>query len=156
MTKRSTLLLREIERGCVSVTWYIPTDISDTLKKDLQNTDYKELFKIHRVECLTVDGEKYYYSPLWQYAAFIMDTYISERPPAAINLATPTDTLLHFSLARIEGEQISEEKADPFTQESLRDDRDDIPQHLLYPKSQEITHCLWKWTLYLVPHSQIL
>ncbi len=128
LPKGSVLLLREIEKGSVLITWYIPDNIADMLKRGLQNTRDRELFKNHRVEWLMVDGEECYYSPLRQYANFLKDTYTSESTPSALTPASPSDTPFHFSLAKIEREQVGKEKADPFTQSTLRGDRDDIPQ----------------------------
>ncbi len=84
LLKHCVFLLGKISSGSILITWYIPTDAAMTLKRDLQNTQDRELFKEHGVEWLTVDGEKCYYSPLRKYANSFKDTYTSKNPPTAL------------------------------------------------------------------------
>ncbi len=127
LQKNFLFLFKEATNSCVSITWYIPIDIAESLKRDLQNrSDPTELFKEYGVEKLTIDGEECYYSPLRQYANFLKTTYTSTEAPPSLGSVPLSNTPLNFSLATIGKEPISKKKADYFTEATLRGDIDDI------------------------------
>lgn len=51
------LLLKEVEKGCVCLTWYVPAPVSKMFQENFPNVT-TEFFKTHGVEEVTIDGKE--------------------------------------------------------------------------------------------------
>ena len=120
------LILKKVSHGSLIVTWLLPAQIASTLVQDLENTDNKEFFKEHKIECMTIDGKEYKYSSIPKYAAFLKDTYSTMEGK---NLSA-------FKLARIKKEGIHWKKMDSFTKSTIRGDKDDVI-YKKYPMTED-------------------
>ena len=118
------LILQDAKRGCVSVSYSIPSTVVAQIQCDIQNTELK-VFLDMDIEIITVDGVVCYEAPLLQYTTQLKQLYTSRSP-----LQPLTDFkhkhLLQFRLARIEKQTVSQGDMDSFTRESLRGDMDDV------------------------------
>ena len=117
-----TVLLRDAEQGCISLTWLIPSSIVKILSKDIHNTKL-DWFKEHHIERLAIDGQDLYSSATFQYSTFLKKLYTSQNPLPTLSSSPLPQKLLPFKLARIEKEKVS---ANEFTKRYLRGDMDDV------------------------------
>ena len=118
------LILQDASRGCVSVTFSVPSSIVAHLQADIKNTELKEFLDMD-IEAITVDGVVCYEAPLLQYTAHLKQLYTSRSPLQPLSDSKPKH-LLQFRLARIEKQTLSQGDMDRFTRESLRGDMDDV------------------------------
>ena len=116
------VLLRNAEKGCISLTWLIPSSIVKILSKDIHNTKL-DWFREYHIARLTIDGQDLYSSATFRYSIFLRKLYISQRPLPTLTSSPLPQKLLPFKLARIEKEKVS---ADEFTKQYLRGDMDDV------------------------------
>ena len=119
------LHLREAEKGCVCLTWYIPAPIAKTLQEDLRNVE-TEFFKTHGIERVTIDGAECFLTPVKRFARYLKGVYTSEKPLPTVESSLPADKPLPFSLAKIERKKVNPSEADKFTRSSIRGDIDDV------------------------------
>ena len=118
------LILQDASRGCVSVTFSVPSSIVAHLQADIKNTELKEFLDMD-IEAITVDGVVCYKAPLLQYTAHLKQLYTSRSPLQPLS-DSKHKHLLPFRLARIEKQTLSQGDLDRFTRESLRGDMDDV------------------------------
>ena len=118
------LILQDASRGCVSVTFSVPSALVAYLQADIQNTDLKEFVDMN-IEAIRVDSVVCYEAPLLQYTTHLKQLYTSRSPLHTLTDYKPKH-LLPFRLARIEQVILSEEDMDRFTRDSLRGDMDDV------------------------------
>ena len=97
------LHLREAEKGCVCLTWYIPAPIAKTLQEDFPNVE-SEFFKTHGIERVTIEGEECFLTPVKRFTSYLKGVYTSEKPLPTVESSLPADKPLPFSLAKIEEE----------------------------------------------------
>ena len=115
------LILQDAKRGCVSVSYSIPSTVVAQIQSDIQNTELK-VFLDMDIEIITVDGVVCYVAPLLQYTTQLKQLYTSRSPLQPLTDSKPKH-LLQFRLARI---AISQRGMDRFTRASLRGDMDDV------------------------------
>ena len=118
------LILQDASRGCVSVTFSVPSSIVAHLQAEIKNTELKEFMDMD-IEAITVDGVVCYEAPLLQYTTHLKQLYTSRSPLQPLSDSKPKH-LLPFRLARIEKQTLSQGDLDRFTRESLRGDMDDV------------------------------
>ena len=119
------MILKDAMEGCVCVTWLISHFIA-MLLQNLTNTA-PELFKEHKIDAVTIDGEDVYLSPVKRYCSYLRKLYNSDQGMESIVPSTHTEKLLPFKLARIEKEKLS--TVDEFTIGYVRGDMDDVGSH---------------------------
>ena len=118
------LILETASRGCVEVTFSIPTSLVAQLQADIKKMAVKEMADME-IESITVDGVVCYEAPLLQYTRDLKKKYTSINPIQPLSDAKPRP-LIPFRLARIEKQSLSQSDMDRFTRESLRGDMDDV------------------------------
>ena len=118
------LILQDDSRGCVSVTFSVPSSSVAHLQAEIKNIELKEFLNMD-IEAITVDGVVCYEAPLLQYTTHLKQLYTSRSPLQPLCDSKPKH-LLPFRLARIEKQTLSQGDMDRFTRESLRGDMDDV------------------------------
>ena len=117
-----TILLKDAEEGCISLTWVIPSSIVKLLSKDIHNTKL-DWFKEHHIVRLAIDGQDLYSSATFTYSTFLRKLYTSQKHLPTFSSSLLPQKFLPFKLARITKEKVS---ADEFTKRYLRGDMDDV------------------------------
>ena len=130
------LILENASRGCVSITFSIPPSLVAQLQEDIKNTELKVFVEMD-IETIIVDGVVCYEAPLLQYTTHLKQLYTSRSPLQPLSDSTHKH-LLHFRLARIEKQTLSQEDMDRFTRESLRGDMDDVVYKKMAMESSEL------------------
>ena len=119
------LHLGEAEKGCVCLTWYVPTPIAKMLQEDLPNIE-TEFFKTHGIERVTIDGADCFLTPVNRFASYLKGVYTSEKPLPTVESSLPADKPFPFSPAKIERKKVNPSEADKFIKASIRGDIDDV------------------------------
>ena len=117
-------ILSKASRGCVEVTFSIPSPMVEYLQTVIKETKLKEFVDME-IETITVDGVVCYEAPLLQYTTVLKQLYTSSSLLQPLSDSKPKP-LLPFRLARIEKQSLSPSDMDRFTRESLRGDMDDV------------------------------
>ena len=130
------LILENASRGCVSITFSIPPSLVAQLHDVIKNTELKVFVEMD-IETITVDGVVCYEAPLLQYTTHLKQLYTSRSPLQPLS-DSKHKHLLHFRLARIEKQTLSQGDMDRFTRESLRGDMDDVVYKKTAMESSEL------------------
>ena len=127
-----SLVLHDINPGCINVTWAVPVMITVSLKENIENTDMGEFCKEHGIMAISIDGQECKYSPVQKYSAYLKDLYSHKEGK---NLAP-------FKLARIWKQFKVErrEKLDKFSRSTLRGDQDDVVYFKHHMEQNQIGH----------------
>ena len=130
------LILENASRGCVSITFSIPPSLVTQLQDIVKNTELKVFVEMD-IETITVDSVVCYEAPLLQYTTHLKQLYTSRSPVQPLS-ASKHKHSLHFRLARIEKQTLSQRDMDRFTKESLRGDMDDVVYKKTAMESSEL------------------
>ena len=117
------LILADASRGCVNVTYSIPTSMVAHLQTYIKNK--LQLFVDMDIETIAVDSVVCYEAPLLQYTTHLKQLYTSSSTLQPLTDYKPIH-LLQFRLAKIEKWPLTQIYMDKFTRESLRGDMDDV------------------------------
>ena len=115
-------LLREAERGCICLTWYIPASSARTIQENLPTIE-TEFFKTHGIQRVSVNGQECFLTPVRKFATYLKGVYKSEAIPTILSFP-PANKPLPFNLAQLNRIKVS--PSDKFTRTSIRGDMDDI------------------------------
>ena len=124
------MTIRKFVNNPFIITWSIPTLITTSLQRNLENMDIREFCKENGIESIHLDGKEILYSPSKKYEAYLKDLYSTKEGK---NLAP-------FKLARIEKEEISRREANEFTKNTFRGDQDDVVYMKHHMTEDELCH----------------
>ena len=114
------LSAEDVEKGCVSITWYVPASIAGVLANGMMKTE-EEFFQANDLQSIRIDGVYVYSRFQSDYSSYLRSLYGQERSPAA------TDEPIPFKLAKVESDRIVHSfQADEFTKKTIRGDKDDV------------------------------
>ena len=116
------ILLQNVKKGCICVTWLTSSYIATLLQQNLANTE-TEFFEKYSIDAVTIDGEDIYLTPVKMYGDYLRVLYNSKKRPV-IDPTNPAEELFPFNLARIEKEKANTD--DMFTRRYIRGDMDDV------------------------------
>ena len=116
--------LRGGSSGSMTVVFSVPHSVVAILQGDIRNTELKVFVEMD-IETITVDSVVCFEAPLLQYTTHLKQLYTSRSPLQPLS-DSKHKHLLHFRLARIEKQTLSQGDMDRFTRESLRGDMDDV------------------------------
>ena len=129
-------ILEKASKGSLAVTFSIPPSLVAQLQDVIRNTELKVFVEMD-IETITVDSVVCYEAPLLQYTTHLKQLYTSRS-----HLQPLSDSkhkhLLHFRLARIDKQTLSQGDMDRFTRESLRGDMDDVVYKKTAMESSEL------------------
>ena len=131
-----SLILERAIKGCVAITFSVHPSLVARLHDDISNTELKAFVDMD-IETITVDGIVCYEAPLLQYTTHLKQLYTSRSPLQPLS-DSKHKQLLHFRLARIEKQTLSQGDMDRFTRESLRGDMDDVVYKKTAMESSEL------------------
>ena len=129
-------ILEKASRGSLAVTFSIPPSLVAQLQDVIKNTELR-VFVAMDIETITVDSVVCYEAPLLQYTTHLKQLYTSRIPLQPLS-DSKYKHLLHFRLARIEKQTLSQGDMDRFTRESLRGDMDDVVYKKTAMESSEL------------------
>ena len=117
--------LQHTSPDSMTVVFSVPHSVVAILQNDdKRNTELKFFVKMDN-EYISVDSVVCYEPPLLQYTTHLKQLYTSRSPLQPLS-DSKHKHLLHFRLARIEKQTLSQGDMDRFTRESLRGDMDDV------------------------------
>ena len=132
-----SFILEDASRGCVSVTYSFHHSMVAHLQALIRSAKPNVFIEMD-IETITVDSVVCYEAPpLLQYAAHLKQLYTSRSPLQPLS-DSKHKHLLHFRLARIEKQTLSQGDMDRFTRESLRGDMDDVVYKKTVMESSEL------------------
>ena len=129
-------ILKKACNGSLAVTFSIPPSLVAQLQDVIRKTELK-VFAEMDIETITLDSVVCYEAPLLQYTTHLKQLYTSRSPLQPLS-ASKHKHLLHFHLARIEKQTLSQGDMDRFTRESLRGDMDDVVYKKTAMESSEL------------------
>ena len=106
-------ILEKASRGSLAVTFSIPPSLVAQLQHVIKNTELKVFVEMD-IETITVDSVVCYEAPLLQYTTHLKQLYTSRSPLQPLS-DSKHKHLLHFCLARIEKQTLSQGDMDRFT-----------------------------------------
>ena len=129
-------ILEKASKGSLTITFSIPPSLVAQLQHVIKNTELKVFVEMD-IETITVDSVVCYEAPLLQYTTHLKQLYTSRSPLQPLS-DSKHKHLLHFRLARIEKQTLSQGDMDRFTRESLRGDMDDVVYKKTAMESSEL------------------